>query len=50
MDEEVVQAESQMLYLFTEIEFHEAPGDPAVIFTRSEGAIANPDPGQVVES
>ncbi len=38
-DEEVIQAESQMLYLFSEIEFNNAPTDPAVTFTKSEGFV-----------
>lgn len=45
-DEPVVQAESQMIYLMGQIEFNGAPQDPAVIFTKAEGAFANPDEGQ----
>jgi hypothetical protein len=40
-DEEVMQDERQMLYLFAQIEFHDAPEEPAVIFCRSEGAFDN---------
>ena len=36
-DEEVVQAESQMIYLFGQIEFNGAPEHPAVTFCKSEG-------------
>ena len=35
-DEEVIQAESQMLYLFAQIEFKNAPEHPAVTFCKSE--------------
>ena len=35
-DEIVVQDERQMLYLFAQIEFHDAPEHPAVIFTETE--------------
>ena len=36
-DEIVIHHESQMLYLFAQIEFKGAPADPAVTFTKSEG-------------
>jgi hypothetical protein len=38
-DEVVVQHESQMLYLFGEIQFNGAPEHPAVTFTEEEGFI-----------
>lgn len=40
-DEQVLQDERQMLYLFAQIEFGGAPEHPAVIFCESEGAFSN---------
>ena len=40
-DEEVVQDERQMLYLFSQIQFGGGPEDPAVIFCEAEGTIPN---------
>ncbi len=35
-DEEVIQHETQMMYLFGQIEFQGAPEQPAVTFCKSE--------------
>ena len=40
-DEEVLQDERQMLYLFSQIEFGNESEDPGVIFCESEGTIPN---------
>lgn len=47
-NEQVLQAETQMIYLLGQIEFGGAPEDPAVIFCEAEGAFSNPDPGQTI--
>ena len=36
-DEEVIQHETQMLYLFAQIQFEGAPEKPAVTFCKQEG-------------
>ncbi len=35
-DEEVLQDERQMIYMFSQIEFADAPEYPAVVFCKSE--------------
>lgn len=35
-DEEVVQDERQMLWAMAQIQFKDAPGQPAIIFTKTE--------------